>query len=121
MRISDWSSDVCSSDLGAYAAPLSRYSWDMSGYCMQQRRADMGSARSAHPVFAGMLAVARNLRHNHSAGAPGAFTRGLFAIGTHRNDYDARHKENDHLDCKPISKRPQARHRATHGRIEYLQ
>src|SRR3546814_3224742 len=92
MRISDWSSDVCSSDL-----PLSRYSWDMSGYCMQQRRADMGSARSAHPVFAGMLAVARNLRHNHSAGAPCAFPRGLFAIGTPRNDYDALHNEDEQI------------------------
>src|SRR3546814_19933163 len=77
----------------------------MSGYCMQQRRADMGSARSAHPVFAGMLAVARNLRHNHSAGAPCAFPRGLFAIGTPRNDNDALHNEDDPLDCSSEERR----------------
>jgi hypothetical protein len=66
---------------------------------MQQRRADMGSARSAHPVFAGMLAVARNLGHNHSIGASCATKRIIFDFGTPRNDYDALHNEAEPLDC----------------------
>ena len=42
---------------------------DMSRYCMHQRRTNQGSARSTHPVFPRLLAVARNLGHNHSIGA----------------------------------------------------
>jgi hypothetical protein len=66
---------------------------------MQQRRTDQGPARSVHPVFAGMLAVARNLRHIHSIGASCAAKCNLFDFGTPRNDFDALHNETKPLDC----------------------
>ena len=56
-------------------------------------------ARCVHPVFAGMLAVARNLRHIHSMDAEGAAAPRLFAIGAARNDFDALHNEMKLLDC----------------------
>ena len=57
------------------------------------------SPRCAHPDYAGMLAVARNLRHSHSIGAPCTAKRNLFDFGTPRNDFDALHNEDEPLDC----------------------
>jgi hypothetical protein len=62
-------------------------------------RRPVGLARCAHPDYAGMLAVARNLRHIHSIGASCAVKRNLFDFGTPRNDFDALHNETEPLDC----------------------
>src|SRR3546814_2309778 len=56
MRISDWSSDVCSSDLAAEARPVPE---DIANIVL--RLADPGNQASPHPAWSGIVGREREM------------------------------------------------------------
>src|SRR3546814_10365692 len=73
MRISDWSSDVCSSDLLAALVPLIFHARDRAGLdagtALKPLGRDAGQGRAAHLIAGALPFVARHAQHGRFAGA----------------------------------------------------